>query len=84
MGGVVADQLQRLFAAAGDDGNLGVAGDHKGEIAQHAVDPHRQRLFGEALADRGRDFGAAHRTGKRPLGAIGQGDDEGGSGGFVR
>ncbi len=55
MRAVVTQQLQRVCAVARDDLDLGVLPDLALEVAQRAVDLHRERRLGEPGADIGRD-----------------------------
>ena len=58
VGGVVADQLERLRGVGGDDLDLLAARERAAEVAQLAVGLDRERRLGEAGADRGRRVGA--------------------------
>ena len=60
--GVVADHLQRVVVAAGDEAEFGIAVDQVVEVAQHAVQPHRQRRAGQARPDRDRHRRAGDRA----------------------
>ena len=51
MGGVVADQFQRLGVTAGDEHDSGVPVDRRVEVDQLAVELHGQRGAGEAGTD---------------------------------
>ena len=77
---VVADQLQRLGIAAGDEHNVGVVFDLGGQIDQLAVQLHGQGGAGEARTDRCRHRRARHRPVEAAHGFVGQGD--GGHGRF--
>ncbi len=77
---VVADQLQGLGIAAGDEHNIGVVFDLGGQIDQLAVELHGQRGAGEARADRFRHRRARHRPVEAAHGFVGQGN--GGHGRF--
>jgi hypothetical protein len=57
VGGVVADQLQRLGVAVGEDRDLGTVGKRGGEVAQLAADPDRKRGLGQPRADSCRSVG---------------------------
>ncbi len=58
MRGVVPDQLERVRILGGDDRNLGVPGDRRGQILHLAVDFDRERGLGEPGADAGGKLGA--------------------------
>ncbi len=64
VGGVVADQVERLGVAVGEDRDLGPVGKRRREVAQLTVDADRQRGLGQARPDR--------RGGVGPGGAVGQ------------
>ena len=71
--GVVADQVQRLGIAFGEDRDLGPVGQRRGEVAQLAVDADRQRGLGQARPDRRRGVGARGAVGqleRRPVGQL--------------
>ena len=71
----MADQLQRLGVAVGEDRHLSpVRGQRRGEVAQLAVDLDRQRRLGEAGADRGRRVGARRPRRQLQRLAVRQGD----------
>ncbi len=74
MGGVVADQVQRLGVAAGDEADGGIGLDRAREVLDRAIDLHGQRRLGQARADRLRDLGARDRPIEGPHGSVGQGD----------
>ena len=74
MGGVVAQQLQRLFAVAGDDGDLRVPLQRAGQVHQPAVDLHDDGVLRKLLADRGGQFQAGNRIVEMSDGAVRQRD----------
>ena len=73
MGGVVADQRQRLVVLPGDDADMGILLDWAEQVPFLAIDLQDQRRFGQAGPDGGGDLAAgdAAREGQRL--AIGQG-----------
>ncbi len=79
MGGVVADHLQRLGVAAGDEDDGGVVVDRGGEVDRLAVQLHRQGGAGQAGTDRGCHVGARDRRIELAHGTVGQGDGRHGS-----
>ena len=62
--GVVADQLERLGIAVGDDRDLRAVGQRRGEVAQLAVDLDRERGARQPGADRGGEVGAGGAVGE--------------------
>ena len=55
MGEIVAGELERVgLVARRDQGQLGIAVERPGEVAQLAIDPRRERRLGEARPDRRR------------------------------
>ena len=62
MGGVMAQQFQRVFMVAGHDLHSGVGFDRAREIAQFAIDLDRKRGFGEARTDIRGERRARHRA----------------------
>ena len=76
VGGVVADQLQRLGVAAGDDRDLRPVGERRAEVAQSAVDADRQRRLRQAGADRRRGVGAGRAVGQLERGPVRQRDGD--------
>jgi hypothetical protein len=74
MGGVVADQLQRLGIAVGEDGDLGAVGQRCGQVAELAVDANRQRRLGKSGPYRRGCVGAAGAVGQLQGFSVGQGD----------
>ena len=70
MGGIVAQQFQRLGIARRHDADPGVVVDHVAEVLHLPVDAQRQGGLGEAGTDRGGDIGAADRFVERPDGTI--------------
>jgi hypothetical protein len=71
VGGVVADQRQRLGVAVGEDRDLGSVGKGGGEVTQLTVDTNRQRRLGQPGADRGGGVAprrAAIQLQRRPVG----------------
>jgi hypothetical protein len=58
MGGVVADQRQRLGVAVGEDRDLGAVGQGRGEVPQLTVDLDCQRRLGQPGPDRRSGVGA--------------------------
>ena len=81
VGGVVADHVQRLGVAAGDEDDGGVVLDRGGEVENLAVELHRQGGAGEAGTDRLGHRGARHRRIELAHGTVGQGN--GGHGSLV-
>ena len=75
--GVVAEHLQPLRVARGDDGDAGVGLDGAGKIAQLAIDARGERGPGKARSDVGRDIGAGHRRVVAADRPVGQGDGDG-------
>ena len=73
VGAVVADHLQRIVVATGDEHHRGIGGDFGAEIDDLAVQLHRQRGAGEAGADGGGDVGARYRPVETADGTVGQG-----------
>jgi hypothetical protein len=69
---VVANQLERLRTAVGDDLDRLPAGERCREVAQLAVDLDRQRRPGEARADRGSGVRARRAGVQLEIGAVGQ------------
>ena len=76
VGGVVADQVERLGVAVGEDPDLGAVGERRGEVAQLAVDADRQRRLGEARPDRRRRVGPGRPLGQLQRLAVGQRDGD--------
>jgi hypothetical protein len=77
VGGVVADQFQRLGIAVGEDRDLGTRRrQRRAEVAQLAIDPDRQRRLGQTGADRRGGVGAGRARRKLQHLAIGQGDTQ--------
>ncbi len=75
MGGVVADQLQRLGVTVGEDRHLAPGlGQRRRQVAQLPVDLDRQRSLGEPGADRGRRVGARRPRRQLQRPAVGQGE----------
>ena len=72
MGGIVAQQLQRILVPGGDDGEIAVTRNFPVEVPHFAVDPRGQRRLGEAGADVGGHRGAGHRRPVVPDAAVGQ------------
>ena len=70
---IVADQLQRVGIATGDEHNVGVALDLSGQIHQLAVELHGEGGAREARADRFRHRRARHRPVEAAHGLVGQG-----------
>jgi hypothetical protein len=64
VGGVVADQRQRLGIAVGEDRDLGAVRKSSGEVSELAIDTDCERGLGQPGAD--------SRSGVAPRGAIGQ------------
>jgi hypothetical protein len=73
VGGVVADQLQPLGVAIGDDRDRGAIGQRRRQVAQLAVDADRQRRPRQAGADRRGRRGARRPVGQLQRRAVGQG-----------
>jgi hypothetical protein len=64
VGGVVADQPERVIAAlGGDDLDLRPVLDRRRQVAQLAVDPDAERRARQALADRAGDVEASGALG---------------------
>ena len=74
VGGVVADQFQRIRVPAGDENDVGIVRDFRGDIDQLAVQLHRQGGAGEAGADGGGHRRAGDGRVERTHGTVGQGD----------
>ena len=73
VGGVVADEVQRVLAAARrDDLRAPAVGQRAVEVVHHAADLDRQRRAGQARPDRGRDVGAGRAVGQLDLRAVGE------------
>ena len=73
MRGVVADELERARVLAGDELDRGVALDRVGEVADLAVERHRDRALGERGRDALRDVEAGDVVGIVPTRAVGKG-----------
>ncbi len=77
VGGVVADQLEPLGVALGDDRHLRPGlGQRRVEVLQLAVDLDRQRGLRQPRADRHRGVGAGRPGGQLERLPVGQGDDD--------
>jgi hypothetical protein len=70
----VANQLQRLGIAVGEDCDLGAVGERRRQIAQLAVYADRQGRLGKARPDRPGRVGAAGAVGQLQGFSVGQGD----------
>jgi hypothetical protein len=75
MGGIVPDHFQRFDVLAGNDPQSHVVLDRPENIPGVAVHLDRQRRFGEAGADHGRDFRTGCAARDRHRLAVGQGYD---------
>jgi hypothetical protein len=70
--GVVADQLQRLGVAIGEDRYLRAVGERRREVAQLAVDADRQRRLGKTRPDRRRRVRTGGSAGQLQRRAVGK------------
>ncbi len=77
VGGVVADDVQRVRALGRDDLQRRTGHERACEVAHLAVLAHGERGAGEAGADRRGGVGAGGAVGERELRAIGKGDVHG-------
>jgi hypothetical protein len=76
VGRVVADQVEGLRVAVGEDADLGAVGQGRGEVAQRAVDPDRQRRLGQARSDRRGGVSTAGALAQLKRGAVGELDSD--------
>ncbi len=72
VGGVVADQRQRVVVTRRDDLDRGAVGQRCGEIAQLAVDANRERRSRQPRADRARRVSAAGAVVELQLVSVGE------------
>jgi hypothetical protein len=70
VGGVVADQVERLRIAVGENRDLDAIGQWCREVAQLAADANRQRCLGQPRPDRRCGVGAAGALAQLQRGAI--------------
>ena len=70
--GVVADQVERVVVAVGDDRDLVAVGERPREVAHLAADLDRERRARQPGADRGRQVGAARAVREFLLRAVGK------------
>ena len=80
VGGVVADQRQRVVVAIGEDRDLAAVAQRRREVAELAVDGDRQRRLRQAGPDRGGGVGAGGAIGELERCAVGQFDGDRGRG----
>jgi hypothetical protein len=76
VGGVVANQRQRIGVAVGEDPDLDAIGKRCAEVAQLAGDADRESGLGKTRADRRRRVGATCPTGQLQRLAVGQVDGD--------
>ena len=72
----MADQLERLGVAVGEDRDLSAVGQRRREVAQLTVDPDRQRRLCQAGPDRRRGIGAGGALGQLQRRAVGELDSD--------
>ena len=77
MGEIVARQFQRVrFVLRGHERQMGVLFQRPADIAQFAIDPRRDRRFGETRADRRRNVRRGSAGRDFTHGTVGQSDFE--------
>jgi hypothetical protein len=73
VGGVVADQVERVLAAVGDDLDALIVAQRRRQVTHLAADPHGERSLRQARADRSREICAGGAVRELQLLAVGKG-----------